>query len=382
MKMREEHETMIGDGDVLTHVLDALGLHVWFRYQKFREEFAAEDATIALDETPVGTFIELEGGERAILTMTYALGRTPDDFILDSYRSLFLTRREQFGLDGANMCSRTNDPSARPDRRPGTRLRPLSFVRAKAALPVAGEPLVHRILRRLASRGVTRRRAQPAPSAAHADATRRRRHRARACASAIRGRFRCSVRPAGHGALLPLLGPRPFLIVNGDTLTDVDVGALVGRPSPSGALVTMAVVPNTQPGEIQRAQRRREGAVSGFAPRGSAEQRTTSSACRWSRPRPSRRCRRTFRPNTAPLYTSLIASRPGSIRAFETRAEFLRHRHAGRLSRHLAADCASAKATSVPTHRARHRPIGTHRTVGPVGRCGGGSRMRCSRSAS
>ena len=35
-----------------------------------------------------------------------------------------------------------------------TRLRPLSFVRAKAALPVAGTPLVHRILRSLSSAGV------------------------------------------------------------------------------------------------------------------------------------------------------------------------------------------------------------------------------------
>lgn len=103
MKLREEHETVIGDGDVLAHVLESLGLHVWFRYQKFREEFAAEDATIALDETPIGTFIEIEGGERAILTMTCALGRTADDFILDSYRSLFLTRRAQYGLIGADM---------------------------------------------------------------------------------------------------------------------------------------------------------------------------------------------------------------------------------------------------------------------------------------
>jgi adenylate cyclase class 2 len=103
MKTREEHETVISDGDVLTHVLESLGLHVWFRYQKFREEFAAEDATIALDETPIGTFIEIEGGERAILALACALGRTSDDFILDSYRSLFLTRREQFGLEGANM---------------------------------------------------------------------------------------------------------------------------------------------------------------------------------------------------------------------------------------------------------------------------------------
>jgi len=35
-----------------------------------------------------------------------------------------------------------------------TRLRPLSFVRAKAALPVAGTPLIHRILRPLSSAGV------------------------------------------------------------------------------------------------------------------------------------------------------------------------------------------------------------------------------------
>ena len=35
-----------------------------------------------------------------------------------------------------------------------TRLRPLSFVRAKAAMPVAGQPLVQRILRWLAGAGV------------------------------------------------------------------------------------------------------------------------------------------------------------------------------------------------------------------------------------
>jgi hypothetical protein len=35
--------------------------------------------------------------------MTCALGRTPDDFILDSYRSLFLARRVEFGIEGANM---------------------------------------------------------------------------------------------------------------------------------------------------------------------------------------------------------------------------------------------------------------------------------------
>src|SRR6185503_20979023 len=37
----------------------------------------------------------------------------------------------------------------------GTRLRPLTLVRAKPAIPVAGEPLVRRIVGRLAAQGVT-----------------------------------------------------------------------------------------------------------------------------------------------------------------------------------------------------------------------------------
>jgi len=103
VKTREEHETVVSDGDVMTRVLESLGLHVWFRYQKFREEFAAGDATIALDETPIGTFVEIEGGERAIEQTARALGRSSSDYLLDSYRGLFLQRRGELGLTGANM---------------------------------------------------------------------------------------------------------------------------------------------------------------------------------------------------------------------------------------------------------------------------------------
>ena len=39
MKIREEQETEVGDAEVLRRVLRELGLHAWFRYQKFREEF-------------------------------------------------------------------------------------------------------------------------------------------------------------------------------------------------------------------------------------------------------------------------------------------------------------------------------------------------------
>jgi len=103
MKLREELETVVGDGEMLLRVFGELGLHVWFRYEKYREEYAAEDVTIAIDETPVGTFVEIEGGEEGILRMTLALGRTPSDFVLDSYRGLFVRHREEFGLTGQNM---------------------------------------------------------------------------------------------------------------------------------------------------------------------------------------------------------------------------------------------------------------------------------------
>jgi adenylate cyclase class 2 len=103
MKVREEHETVVGDGEILIQIFQALALRVWFRYQKYREEFAAEDLTISIDETPIGTFVEIEGGEAAILTMTRALGRTPADFILDSYYRLFMKHSEQFGLAADEM---------------------------------------------------------------------------------------------------------------------------------------------------------------------------------------------------------------------------------------------------------------------------------------
>jgi adenylate cyclase class 2 len=103
MNLREELETVISDGSVLLRVLEELGLHVWFRYEKYREEYSAAQVIIALDETPLGTFVEIEGGEHGILTMTEALGRTPADFVLDSYRGLFIQYRHELGFTGNDM---------------------------------------------------------------------------------------------------------------------------------------------------------------------------------------------------------------------------------------------------------------------------------------
>lgn len=103
LKVREEHETVVADGDTLLRILHELGLHIWFRYEKYREEFSAEDVIIAIDETPVGTFVEIEGGERHIHQTAAALGKTTEDYITDSYRTLFLQYCAEHGLTTTDM---------------------------------------------------------------------------------------------------------------------------------------------------------------------------------------------------------------------------------------------------------------------------------------
>lgn len=103
MKIREEHETRVEKGDAVKQAFDALGLRPRFRYQKYREEFSVSGVVIAIDETPVGTYVELEGDEAAIHATTAALGRSPADFVVDSYYRLFMTHRDELGLRGDHM---------------------------------------------------------------------------------------------------------------------------------------------------------------------------------------------------------------------------------------------------------------------------------------
>ena len=106
IKIREEYETVVSDGQALRTILEELGLHVWFRYEKYREEFTADDVVIAVDETPVGVFVEIEGGEDAIHQTALALGKSTADYITDSYRFLFLQHRDANGLAGHDMVFR------------------------------------------------------------------------------------------------------------------------------------------------------------------------------------------------------------------------------------------------------------------------------------
>jgi adenylate cyclase class 2 len=61
VKVREEHETTVGDPKKMRSILEALGYRVAGRYQKIREEWRLGSIIIALDHTPIGDFAEFEG---------------------------------------------------------------------------------------------------------------------------------------------------------------------------------------------------------------------------------------------------------------------------------------------------------------------------------
>ena len=89
MKVREERETEVGDGEEMLAVLEAAGFEVTWRYQKYRQEFECDGTIIAIDETPAGAYVELEGDEAGVTALALALGRSAGDYINASYRSLW-----------------------------------------------------------------------------------------------------------------------------------------------------------------------------------------------------------------------------------------------------------------------------------------------------
>lgn len=153
----------------------------------------------------------------------------------------------------------------------GTRLRPLTDLVAKPALPVAGTPLVSRILTSLARQGIT----DTVLNLSHLPHT----------ITGIVGdgsRFGLRVRysweqpvlgsAGGPRHALPLLDAPRFLIVNGDTLTDVPVQAVIEAHARSGAAVTMALVPHPAPDRYGGVHVSDDGVITRFSGR-SAESR-------------------------------------------------------------------------------------------------------------
>jgi NDP-sugar pyrophosphorylase family protein len=113
-------------------------------------------------------------------------------------------------------------------------------------VPVAGEPLVRRILRYASAHGVR-------------DVVLNLHHLPETITSEVGDGSDLDVRvrysfespvlgsAGGPRKALPLLPDEDFFIINGDTLTNVDLHALADNHRETGALVTIAVVPNRWP---------------------------------------------------------------------------------------------------------------------------------------
>ena len=228
----------------------------------------------------------------------------------------------------------------------GTRLRPLSAVRAKAALPVAGRPLIIRILSAVARGRHRPGRHQPAPSRRNHHAGGRRRHAGRASRCAIRGKPHVLGSGGGPARALPLLAADRFFIVNGDTLSDMSFERLAEAHRRSGADATLAVAP-ADLSKYNALLADETGAFVGIAPRGTATPGHrpaapgTSSASRQSTPRRSRASTRT-RPERFAARRLRAAACPRGrrrSRVFPTERRLLRHRHAGGLPADDPGDC-------------------------------------------
>jgi NDP-sugar pyrophosphorylase family protein len=205
----------------------------------------------------------------------------------------------------------------------GTRLAPLSTMRAKPALPVAGVPLAGRILRWLSGAGVT-------------DAVLNLHHRPETITAAIGDgsafgvRVRYSWEPrvlgsaGGPARALTLLGAERFLIVNGDTLSDLDLAPLAAEHAASGAAVTRALVANPDPQHYGGVSVDASGRVTGFSTPGPANrgwhfigiQAANASVFAGLDPQEPAG-------TIGGVYDRLLEQRPGSIRAFLAQASFL-----------------------------------------------------------
>jgi adenylate cyclase class 2 len=89
-KIRTEIEFELDGPAAFGQILEALGYRPSFRYEKYRAEYVDETGAgrAMLDETPVGTFLELEGPARWIDRTARRLGFGEADYITATYAEL------------------------------------------------------------------------------------------------------------------------------------------------------------------------------------------------------------------------------------------------------------------------------------------------------
>ena len=84
------------DPETFVQILAGLGYVPAFRYEKYRAIYRSAvdpDGIVTIDETPIGTFLELEGEPEWIDRTAVLLGFTPRDYITASYAALYMQYR-------------------------------------------------------------------------------------------------------------------------------------------------------------------------------------------------------------------------------------------------------------------------------------------------
>jgi adenylate cyclase class 2 len=91
-KSRQELETVVGNLDSALLIFQRLGFEPVFCYEKHRTEYrlAGQRGSAFLDETPAGTYLELEGPPAWIDRNARKLGFGPEDYITVSYARLHI----------------------------------------------------------------------------------------------------------------------------------------------------------------------------------------------------------------------------------------------------------------------------------------------------
>jgi adenylate cyclase class 2 len=109
-KVREEIELEISNPNALAMIFEGLGMRGWFRYEKYRTTFHlpgsstwAKGLLIELDETPIGTYVELEGPPAAIDRAAQELGYAKRDYLVKNYLALYVEECRRSGEEPRDM---------------------------------------------------------------------------------------------------------------------------------------------------------------------------------------------------------------------------------------------------------------------------------------
>lgn len=89
LKIRPERETGVEDAEAMAGILRGLGFSPWMAMEKQRAVWEGHGLVVCLDQTPFGTFIELEGSRSHIEAAFQRLGLDATAIEPRSYPALF-----------------------------------------------------------------------------------------------------------------------------------------------------------------------------------------------------------------------------------------------------------------------------------------------------